>query len=622
MPSPIKNVVLGVVVAMVVLASVVAPSTTPDRVRAASTTESSSFLPVGPVRLLDTRTGGAPVPPSGSMIVVPVRGVAGIPTDAVAATVSVAATETVGPGFVTLWGDGDRPSTSVLNMDAAGQTRSNFAIVPIGADGSIRAVAQGGAHLILDVTGVFRPASTATGGRLVSLAPIRLLDTRVTADPVRPGEQRTVSLVAAGVPSDALAAVVSVTGIGQAGWWAAWQSNSAWPGTSVVTVATTGGAATATAVVRLTAGTMLVSSNVGGDVVIDVSGYFTGASAADSSDGLFVPIRPTRLLDTRDVPGPVGLVVGGTSVAPSTYPFDRLSASSVAVNITAVGPVGQGFLTAYPASTQRPVVATASVGQGQLLATGSIVGTSGDGFSVYSMVSTQLVVDLSGYFLGTPVPAVAQPAPFQLLFATADGAVWRWNACAPIPVSVNYDRAPAGAAEAVAAALGQLRLATGLPFMVGPATSSHSAGATPSSPGVLIHWMTALADPALAGNTLGWGGAKGVSTSAGLALFSGEVRLKAGVDYATIDGDGLLDLLLHELGHVAGLGHVDTPTQIMYPSLSHLLGRYQLGDLAGLTVVGAPPPVGGIGGCSANQTQRVAVLGSISPMMVAAEPGL
>jgi hypothetical protein len=214
-----------------------------------------------------------------------------------------------------------------------------------------------------------------------------------------------------------------------------------------------------------------------------------------------------------------------------------------------------------------------------------------------------------------------------LLFLNTDGSLWKWNPCATILVSINFDRAPAGALDDVTAAVDQLRLATGLPFVIGPAVTSHVPAATPDTPGVLIHWMTPQDDPSLAGNTLGWGGARGVSANGGLVLFSGEVRLKAGADYTALGGDGLLDLLLHELGHVAGLAHVDASTQVMYPSLSHLFGRYQRGDLAGLTVVGA----GAGTGCGAIRTQRAPVSTAISvgdpaspmmisPMMVATEP--
>ena len=56
-------------------------------------------------------------------------------------------------------------------------------------------------------------------------------------------------------------------------------------------------------------------------------------------------------------------------------------------------------------------------------------------------------------------------------------------------------------------------------------------------------------------------------------------------------------LLLHEIGHAVGLGHVGTTREIMYPTmLSRELSRYKEGDRTGLKRVGRP--LGCIAGAS------------------------
>ena len=47
-------------------------------------------------------------------------------------------------------------------------------------------------------------------------------------------------------------------------------------------------------------------------------------------------------------------------------------------------------------------------------------------------------------------------------------------------------------------------------------------------------------------------------------------------------------LVLHELGHTAGLGHSPGAAEVMYPTLSGAFtGDYNVGDLAGLRQLGA-----------------------------------
>ena len=54
-------------------------------------------------------------------------------------------------------------------------------------------------------------------------------------------------------------------------------------------------------------GNVTLFSSIGTDLVADVVGYFTGASAASATTGLFVPVTPQRLADSRAT----GSVVAG-----------------------------------------------------------------------------------------------------------------------------------------------------------------------------------------------------------------------------------------------------------------------------------------------------------------------
>jgi hypothetical protein len=69
----------------------------------------------------------------------------------------------------------------------------------------------------------------------------------------------------------------------------------------------------------------------------------------------------------------------------------------------------------------------------------------------------------------------------------------------------------------------------------------------------------------------------------GLAVFNGPAlaaQLTTGHD------EQARAVLLHELGHLVGLGHVPDPFQVMYDTNSYPLASYRAGDLRGLALLG------------------------------------
>ncbi|MFE2478802.1 PKD domain-containing protein [Streptomyces sp. NPDC059389] len=107
------------------------------------------FTPVVPQRLADTRTTGKLAPGATTTV-------AGIPANAVGAALNVTATDTTGPGFLTVYGyGGTRPEASSLNT-RPGETVPNHVTTPV-ADGRVSVWnSHGGAnHVITDLFGYF-----------------------------------------------------------------------------------------------------------------------------------------------------------------------------------------------------------------------------------------------------------------------------------------------------------------------------------------------------------------------------------------------------------------------------------------------------------------------------------
>jgi len=117
-----------------------------------------------PVRLLDTRPGGATVdgvasgggPVSGGQVVtVPVVGRQSVNTiDVGAVIVNVTSTEATSPSYITAWPSGTpRPLASSLNLDP-GHDTSNLAVVRLGPDGAIALYNYAGhTDLLVDMVG-------------------------------------------------------------------------------------------------------------------------------------------------------------------------------------------------------------------------------------------------------------------------------------------------------------------------------------------------------------------------------------------------------------------------------------------------------------------------------------
>jgi hypothetical protein len=118
----------------------------------------------------------------------------------------------------------------------------------------------------------------------------------------------------------------------------------------------------------------------------------------------YTPLPPVRVLDTRnhtqdDISAPVGRrqTVTQTVAGIAGVPAD---ASTVAINITAVGPTQAGYLTVWPSGQPRPQASSINFAADDIVGNFVIaeVGTGGK-LDIYNHNGqVDLVFDLVGYF--------------------------------------------------------------------------------------------------------------------------------------------------------------------------------------------------------------------------------
>ena len=456
--SPRRSPLRRLGLAFALLAGIVPVAAEVTSVAAASPAGASSFVAVAPTRLADTRPGsavGAYTQMSERMIRVQVAGRAGVPIGAAAAVLNITAVDTQGAGWVTAFPAGEPvPTASSLNVDVAGRVISNLATVRLGADGSVDIAASASMHLVVDVVGAYVPRTAAvSSGRLETLAQgaVRAVDTRDTRSPLAAGETRAIDLSIVGVPADASAVVVSLVATeAQVGFWTAFPSGGDRPLASSMNIDTAAQTRSAQAIVALPVGarSFQLFSQSGGHLVVDVAGWFTGATSPVSTDGMFVPVSPQRVLDTRNEQGLAPW--GGTTVEFGTGSPNPSGIAAVALNVTATDPWYLGYVTAHPAGVARPASSNLNVtALDQIVANHAIVRAGSRGLSVFTQSGTHLVADVAGWYLGTPEPStlpqqrreLPRATPARQIAARGAGVDTEIGTHPNIDVTINSGRA-------------------------------------------------------------------------------------------------------------------------------------------------------------------------------------
>jgi Cellulase (glycosyl hydrolase family 5)/IPT/TIG domain len=322
---------------------------------------------------------------------------------------------------------GGRQFTGATGVKFGGTVAAGF---KVNSDSQITATSPPGTETV-DVTVTTAGGTSASGsgdrftytvaGQYRPLVPARILDTRSGIGGIGTlRAQQPVDVAVAGqggvpamgsaTPPSAVVLNVTVTNPSQTGYVTIYPTGSPRPATSSLNFVAGQTVPNLVEVALGTGGKVSAYLATGSsDVIFDVAGWVTTPGTVTDGAGLYRPIVPSRVLDTRTA-SPVGqtpyrLQIAGT---PGIPPMGASgSPAAVVLNLTVTDSSQPSYVTVYPSDASRPTTSNQNLLPGLTRANRVVVKLGADGaVGLFNAAgTTDLIVDVNGWFTDATSPS-------------------------------------------------------------------------------------------------------------------------------------------------------------------------------------------------------------------------
>ena len=271
------------------------------------------------------------------------------------------------------------------------------------------------------------PIAGAAAGSVTPISPWRILDTRSPTlnqgqtGPLGAGQVATVQVTdGQHVPTTAIAAILNVTATDTtaSSFMTVFPADKSFPPTSNVNFGAGQTVPNAVEVGLSSSGQIKIFNWLGStDVVVDVFGYVTSASTGAVGAGLYAPVSPYRVCDTRSYAASNQCNLNGAGILSSgslrkiqvlgnggAGGVPSSGVSAVVLNVTVTDTTAPSFLTVFPddgtAHPNPPVSSNLNWSPGETFPNRVLVKVPSDGLvDVWNFSgSADVIVDVNGWY--------------------------------------------------------------------------------------------------------------------------------------------------------------------------------------------------------------------------------